>query len=198
MSFDAFLRAVVIPTAYPEPLSPGHARIAADMVRHVAAHTDLGPGTTVFDLGCGQGPALAAMQALGWQVTGMALTTDDVTHANAAGLPCLLGDMHTAPLPVAHLYWCRHVLEHSPAPAYVLWRLRQVAPAGAWLFIEVPEPGTPCLHETNPNHFAVHTPGAWQALVPRCGWQVTWTQTVLLGSGLQQDRYFAMLARAVS
>ena len=192
--WDTFLSAVVRPTVYAEPVTEFHNRLASDMVARIRARTTLPPAPRVFDLGCGPGPALATMHEAGWRVQGLAASAEDVATFRAAGGHADLGEMHTSPIPPADLYWCRHVLEHSPAPLFVLWRLRQAAPDGAWLYVEVPCPDTPAAHQTNPNHFGVLTPSGWREAVTRAGWRLTWEQPIGLSDGPRWDRYHALLA----
>ena len=67
------------------------------------------------------------------------------------------------------LIWCRHALEHSFMPLFVLSEIHRVTKPGGVVYIEVPSPGTNAQHERNPNHYSVLGLRMWLQLIQRAG-----------------------------
>ena len=200
-----FIRARAAET-YPEPSSPGHDQITAQILPEVCK--GLPKGFSVLDVGCGQGVAFPHFMAAGTgAVTGITTNDTDLKaaakwcHENDPGCFCCVSkcDMHdivdTFPPEKFDLIWARHVLEHSIAPPFVLWEFFQALKPGGLLYCEFPEPDTSCFHESNQNHYAVFGERAWQHLLLKADFEIKQAYKWELQTGAGPDVYFGFLCR---
>jgi SAM-dependent methyltransferase len=121
------------PGAAPETLATIRKRFAAL----------LAPGARVLDVGCGPGWEAARLRALGLRAYGLDRSRGMLAEARAWGVPLLLGDMCTLPLPDGALdgLWVCASFLHIPrrdGPA-VLCEFRRVLRPGGALYIGVKE-----------------------------------------------------------
>ncbi len=184
---------------YPEPITECHTDItkkALDMVLEKMGETP----EMVLDVGCGQGPALKLFASNGIPVKGIALNQADVDACLEAGLLAVSkmdqNDM-TFKDGQFHLVWARHVIEHSVAPLWTLTEFHRVLRPGGWLYLEVPAPDTPCVHESNQNHYSVFGKRAWLCLLEKAGFSTVQTFNLNLDIALGRDIYFGFIARKV-
>jgi SAM-dependent methyltransferase len=95
----------------------------------------------LLDVGCGTGSYLAAMKALGWDVTGVDLF-DDVARAVSErhGVPVQAGRLPELDLPDGGFdvvtMW--HMIEHAPDPCVLVARARELLADGGLLLMGVP------------------------------------------------------------
>lgn len=120
--------------------SPTFNHFQLDLARFLTRHCDLGPGSTVLDVGAGRGEFLAALRSVA-PMAAIAIdpATPDPATPDAEGIAvhrALLED--APPTPPADLVCCRHTLEHIAEPVRFLTRLRERVRPGGWVFIEVP------------------------------------------------------------
>jgi SAM-dependent methyltransferase len=181
---------------YPEPPSELHSVISQQMVSYVLQHYGLAPGARVLDIGCGQGGTLELFKAAGLQAIGIALG-EDVAICQQRGLDVREMDLSFLEFPDSEfeLAWCRHALEHSIFPYFVLSELARVLKPGGVLYVEVPSPDTACEHEANPNHYSVFGKRMWQDLIRRAGFVETQTHDIKVQTRVGPDLYWAFIQR---
>ena len=91
--------------------------------------------------------------------------------------------------------WCRHALEHSPMPAFVLSEFRRVLRGGGYAYIEVPAGGTVAGHEHNPSHHSIFSPKMWEQTFYRAGFDIVAGQDIQVPLDIGPDLYHAWLLR---
>lgn len=100
----------------------------------------------ILDAGCGPGRDLGVMESLGYQTTGVDLSTEFVDLARASGHDVHLSDLRSLPFPDATFdgVWSCASLVHLPvtAAADALTELRRVTDDGGSLFVTVKAGGT--------------------------------------------------------
>jgi len=130
----------------------------------------LPPAARILDMGCGQGLALEHFAADGFKATGIALG-EDVSICQEKGFDAVEMDFSFLDFDdqTFDLIWCRHALEHSFMPLFVLSEIHRVTKPGGVVYIEVPSPGTNAQHERNPNHYSVLGLRMWLQLIQRAG-----------------------------
>jgi len=192
---DAFLQHVRS-TVYPEPLSPLHDEITRRMVAATLARHPLAAGAKVLDVGCGQGLALQLFQEAGLSATGIGIGSD-VRVCQARGLDVREMDFSALEFEDRQfdLVWCRHALEHSIFPAFMLSELHRILKPGGLLYAEVPAPDTASEHETNPNHYSVMGKRMWLSLIQRAGFVEVQGTDLALTTGRGKDLYWAFIQR---
>ncbi|MFZ5623208.1 MAG: FkbM family methyltransferase [Gemmatimonadota bacterium] len=168
--FEAFLDRVRH-DVYPEPPSAQHSAITRQAWAKVQALAALPPGSSVLDVGCGQGVALELFRDAGLRAVGITIGEEDLAACRALGFDVRDMDQSFLDFPDGsfRLVWCRHALEHSVAPYLTLSEFHRVLEPGGILYVEVPAPETACHHERNPNHYSVLGQAAWRALFHRAG-----------------------------
>ena len=95
----------------------------------------------LLDVGCGTGAYLAAMQALGWDVTGVEWFEHVARGVSEHhGVPCHVGSLPELDLPRGGFdvitLW--HMIEHAPDPVRIIRRARELLSDGGRLLIGVP------------------------------------------------------------
>jgi SAM-dependent methyltransferase len=157
---------------YPEPPSRTHNEITLRAIDRFLSRHRLG-GTSVLDVGCGQGVALAEFVKRGLSPVGVTLGEDYEVCRNKGyevrDMDLSFLDFEDASF---DLVWCRHAIEHSIFPYFTLIEMRRLLRPGGFIYVEVPAPDTPCQHESNQNHFSVLGKRMWEALFRRANLNV--------------------------
>ena len=99
----------------------------------------LRPGARVLDVGCGNGAFLEAMQARGYAVEGIDISTSIVTELNARGIPARHGDFLVEPYEGTFdliTFW--DVLEHLRNPSDFIGRAAGLLSPGGWILAKTP------------------------------------------------------------
>jgi SAM-dependent methyltransferase len=127
------------------------------------------PRRVILDAGCARGLSAKPLRAAGWEWYGWEITR----YANSAegvyvdpdgpsALPCWVGAI-----------LLREVIEHVPAPAWLLRRLWALTLPGGWIQVQTPMPQPrvdPGLYE--PQHLRLYSPEALVGLLWSNGWAV--------------------------
>lgn len=181
---------------YAEPPMGQHADISRRMVAYVIENYGVKPGSRVLDAGCGQGGTLELFRAAGMRATGIALG-DDVAVCRQRGLDVLEMDLSFLDFPDESfdVVWCRHALEHTIFPYFVLCELARITKPGGVLYVEVPSPNSVCDHEANPNHYSVLGKRMWNVLMQRAGFTGSDTQEIHVDLFVGPDLYWAFVRR---
>lgn len=172
-------------SAYLEMPSELHTSISLKAWDQLKSKIGLGAGAKVLDVGCGCGHAMDMFGREGYDVTGLTCLPleFDVVEKRHPGKVLLL-DMHEIGTLERKwdLIWARHVVEHSPAPAFVLSEFRACLNPGGFLYLEVPGAETDSRHETNPDHKSVLGRRMWEALLAK-------TKFTLLPDGVTNVKF---------
>jgi SAM-dependent methyltransferase len=155
---------------YPEAPTEPHLTITRLLIDELFHEGCITSDQRVLDVGCGQGFALRLFRQLGLRAAGITLGADFLT-CRAQGLEVYEMDQNFMEFADAEfdILWCRHVLEHSIAPAFTLNEYRRVTRPNGLVYIEVPAPDTAAHHERNPNHYSVLPASAWCSLFFHAG-----------------------------
>ena len=150
----------------------------------------------VLDVGCGQGLALEKMIARGLNPLGITLG-EDYRICAKKNLPVREMDLNLMTFPAESFdgIWCRHSLEHSIAPFFVIHQMWNFLKFGGLCYVEVPAPDTPYHHETNENHYSVFTKSMWLSLFDRMKFQLLEARTITVKLELGDDTYHAFFFR---
>ena len=150
----------------------------------------------VLDVGCGQGLALEIMIARGLSPLGITLG-EDYRICLEKKLPVLEMDLNLMTFPAGSFdgIWCRHSLEHSIAPFFVIHQMWHFLKIGGLCYVEVPAPDTPCHHETNGNHYSVFTVSMWLSLFQRMNFQLLQAGTMTFNVPAGEDTYYSFFFR---
>jgi len=150
----------------------------------------------VLDVGCGQGLALEKMIARGLTPVGITLG-EDYRICLGKNLPVLEMDLNLMIFPAESFdgIWCRHSLEHSIAPFFVIRQMWKFLKSGGLCYVEVPAPDTPCHHEENENHYSVFTKSMWLSLFQRMNFQLLESRTITLPLAIGDDTYYSFFFR---
>lgn len=181
-------------TIYAE--SPAEPHISITRENLDIAIDKFGLAGRVLDVGCGQGMALERMIARGLDPLGINLG-EDYRICTGKKLPVVEMDLNLMAFPAESFdgIWCRHALEHSIAPFFVIHRMRHFLKSGGLCYVEVPAPDTACHHETNENHYSVFTMSAWQALFSRAGFKLLEARTLSFNTPAGEDSYYVFYLR---
>jgi SAM-dependent methyltransferase len=161
--------------------------------------TQLPQGSSILDLGPGNGHALDTFRSLSLVPTGVSISASEAkVLREEKGHNIILGDMHFLKVRENHFnaVWARHVMEHSIMPFYLLHVIHQALSPGGYLYIEVPLANSYFQHEDNPNHYSVLSERGWEALVKRSQFDlitssyIDWDYTAPAIEGVQKERYF--------
>lgn len=198
MKIEEFIRSLRADT-YEEPPSALHDAVTMRAINSVLPQLGDKQGMRVLDIGCGQGVAVKELAKRGLITLGTGVNQTDLEACKAQGLDVIEADMHDWDHPRLDgpwdLVWCRHVLEHSPIPLYVLRMIRERLAVTGLLYVEVPMPGTSCKHETNPNHYSVLTEDAWYHLIGKAGFSVIETKRYSFKTVVGPDTYVGFVVR---
>lgn len=195
LRFGEFLKQIAAQT-YPEPASPIHDDITAQVLPEVASR--LKEGAQVLDVGCGQGVALEHFKRLGFNAIGTTLNATDRKVLEEKGYSirvCWQEDLPTVWHEHFDLVWARHVLEHSITPFWTLHEFKRVLKEDGWLYLEMPAPDTACDHQYNKNHYSVLTCSGWQSLIIRAGFVIVDMREWPLNTCAGPDKYWSFLCR---
>jgi len=192
---DAFL-ARLKADIYPEPPNGIHTHLTQHMVSEVRRLYDLPQGATVLDIGCGQGLALEAFQAAGFRPIGVTMG-EDARICRAKGFDVREQDFSFLDFDDAtfDLVWCRHALEHSVFPYFMLSEMHRMLKPGGLLYVEVPIADTGCKHQDNPNHYSVLGKSMWISLIRRAGFPEVRIRDLNFTTNLGPDTYWAFMQR---
>jgi len=156
----------------------------------------------VLDAGCGPGVFMDEMRSAGFSsLWGVTLSQDDVDACRRKGHGCTLGDISDLDDTddSVDLIWCRHAIEHSVYPLFTLYEFNRVLKMGGGLYVEVPAPALPRMHEFNPNHYSILGPHMWVALMQRSGFDVFATREINLelqhGGQKVPELFYAFMAK---
>ena len=129
----------------------------------------------ILDIGCGQGTFMDTIKTKNHpNVVGITLSPEDAEACNNKGHCVMKSDMTDLAIPdeMVTFIWCRHAIEHSPFPYFTLLEFNRVLKDGGRMYMEVPAPDCPRLHEFNPNHYSILTPTMWSSLFKKAGFNV--------------------------
>lgn len=133
------------------------------------------PGTSVLDIGCGNGLLLRRYQQVGWDVAGVDpapwAQTDDYR---------VFADMNQPPRDFYDVVMCTSVLEHIPDPTVMLEQALGAARSGGVVYVSVPNCGSWATRgkaermrpQTAPCHCNFFTPRDLRHLCKRAGARV--------------------------
>jgi SAM-dependent methyltransferase len=192
---DAFL-ARLKADIYPEPPNNLHTHLTQHMFAEVRKLYDLPEGAVVLDVGCGQGLALEQFRAAGFQPIGVTMG-EDAEICRAKGFDIREQDFSFLDFDDAtfDLIWCRHAIEHSVFPYFMLSEMHRMLKPGGLLYVEVPIADTGCKHQTNPNHYSVLGKSMWVSLIQRAGFPEVRIRDLNFTTGLGPDTYWAFMQR---
>ncbi len=179
---------------YPETLGDFHHNIIKERAPYFA-RTYCTAGGRILDVGCGTGIALEIFRDLGFLATGVELGEEDYAVCVQKGLPVKRVDMHEMTFPDESFdaIWCRHTLEHSFMPFFLLAEFNRMLPVGGVVYIEVPVFGTDAHHEDNPNHYSCMTPAVLEKLLGRAHFDILERNALTFGvehGGMDQYQLF--------
>jgi SAM-dependent methyltransferase len=192
---DAFLTRLT-GDIYPEPPSRLHTELTQHMFGQVRELYPLPDGASVLDVGCGQGAALELFRDAGFKATGVTMG-EDAAICRAKGFDVLEQDFSFLAFAdgAFDLVWCRHALEHSVFPYFMLSEMFRMLKPGGLLYAEVPAPDTSCDHQTNPNHYSVLGKSMWVSLLQRVGFPEVRMRDLNFTTGRGPDTYWAFMQR---
>ena len=184
---------------YPEVPTRLHADIVDRVYRRVKETFPLPKGARVLDIGCGQGVALKHFAADELNATGIALG-EDVEICRKLGYDAVEMDLSFLDFPdqTFDLVWCRHAIEHSFMPMFVLSEIHRVLKPGGVVYVEVPSPNTASNHESNPNHYSVLGQRMWLQLIQRSGFVSLSHFDISFPLKIGPDTYMGFTARRAS
>lgn len=158
---------------YPETPMAIHTEVTEMAVRHCSELFTIGPGMSILDVGCGQGPALVHFRTLGAEPVGITLSDRDVEVCQAQGFEVRKMDQSFLEFEEGcfDLVWARHVIEHSIMPLFTLREFCRVLRPGGWLYLEVPDTDTDAAHAWNANHYSIFSRSGWLALLSKGGFE---------------------------
>jgi SAM-dependent methyltransferase len=163
-------------TVYSEPEDGNfHNQLIAEAVSAFIPLFGLSPTSFVLDAGCGPGVFMDEMRRAGFQsLWGVTLSEEDVAACRAKKHGVTHSDISDLDGPdgTVDMVWCRHAIEHSPYPLFTLYEFNRVLRHGGGLYVEVPAPDQPRLHESNDNHYSILGARMWVALMQRAGFEV--------------------------
>lgn len=193
---ESFLERIASDT-YPEQPSGLHDGITEEVMDRFWGYCKLPAGSSVLDIGCGQGVALKRFASRGMKATGITLNRIDVDACLAQGYDVHHMDQSMLDFPDAtfDLVWCRHCLEHSIYPYFTLSQFARVLKPNGWLYVEVPAPDTACTHQLNGNHYSVLGKSMLGSLITRAGFVVDDVLDINFSTMAGPDTYWGYLAR---
>lgn len=150
--------------------------------RAARAHRTVGKAGACLDIGCGDGDFLAAMQKLGWNVSGTELPGPAFRRA-AARLPgCISSPTDFSHFPDASFDFISlwQVFEHLSRPNEMLNTVQRLLKPGGTLIVAVPNPaswqarlgGGDWLHLDPPRHLHLASPRQLASLLKKGGFEI--------------------------
>ncbi|MFK7737386.1 MAG: class I SAM-dependent methyltransferase [Pirellulaceae bacterium] len=161
--------------------------------------TKLRSGSSVLDVGCGQGVALRHFVDAKLKAKGIALG-DDVNACVEHGFDVCEMDQSFLDFPdnSFDLVWSRHCLEHSVMPYFTLSEMSRVLKEGGYCYVEVPTPDTSCRHQQNPNHYSVLGKSMWLSLIARSHLRIIEDIDISFRVPAGPDNYWVFLSQKKS
>ena len=147
---------------------------------------NIGPGSKVLDIGCGDGRFSVEMSKLGWDVTGTSLNIcidpnlqkrmkDHNIHLEACDQSFMPFEDETF-----DAIYARHILEHTISPFFTVAEYNRILKPNGMAYIELPMPGMSTNHEGNPNHYSILGDLMWRRLFERAGFNAPLIQDFAL------------------
>lgn len=183
---------------YPEVPTLNHSEITCKILETLLPEYQIDKNSRILDIGCGQGPALKILKDKGYlSAIGITLNDDDVRICRENGYDVRKMDQSFLDFQDMSFdfVWARHVIEHSIFPYFTLTEFARVLRPDSLLYLEVPAPGTACLHETNPNHYSVLGHEAWLSLLVRCGFKILDEVNVAFPTPMGPDEYWGFICK---
>ena len=193
--FESFLNKVS-DDAYSEPPKEPHISISKRMVEYFLGKCLLTHKSMIHDVGCGQGFVLGLFKQKGLNSIGITLDSTDAAICRKSGFEVYemdqtFLDFHDHQFDAI---WCRHCLEHSILPYFVLSEFFRVLKPKGYVYIEVPAPDTECRHQTNHNHYSVLGKSMWIELIQRTGFLMIEDADISFNSSSgHADTYWAFI-----
>jgi SAM-dependent methyltransferase len=145
-------------------------------------HLGLAAGSTVLDVGCGNGDFLVQARRAGWRALGVDADPRAVATCERAGLDAVVGTIESVDLAPRTLdaVTFAHVLEHLHDPRAALRRTHELLRPGALLWIATPNVnaaghahfGADWLGLDAPRHLVVFSRGALHDAVMQAGFEI--------------------------
>lgn len=192
-------------SAYPVDYEPHSSRqdLRVKRSRRRRSMRELVPprgGKRLLDIGCGSGRLLARGRDLGWVVSGIEPNERAARSCREQGLDVQTAELSEVSLPAAHfdLVLLHHVIEHIPAPAHALHRVRvALAPDGV-VVVVTPNLRSlgfrlygPCWYAIDaPRHLRLLDAGTLQALARKAGLDAVDVRTESSSRVLDRSRHY--------
>jgi SAM-dependent methyltransferase len=130
---------------------------------------------SILDVGCGDGAILKMIneQVPTKKLTGISICREDIFSANHSDhYSVKFGDMHSIPMrnKSADSVICRHCLEHSPSPFFVLLEIHRVLREGGLLAVVLPADTDVWINY--PTHFSCMPKANWYKLFKDAGFEI--------------------------
>jgi len=164
---------------YEEGESQMHEVLTETVVEKYIDPLNIQKDAKILDLGCGPGYFMDSMKKRGYtDLTGVTLSLGDVKLCEDKGHVIKKYDFSFLPQKDGYydesidFIFLRQTLEHSPYPIFTLMEYNRVLKQGGKIYIEVPAPNNPRLHENNLNHYSILGEHQLAALVERTGFKI--------------------------
>ena len=141
----------------------------------------------MFDVGCGGGKYLVAMQGLAWQPYGVEFNAQAVKACREAGLDVFQGELSEAGFTddSFDLVTARHVIEHMPQPTDFVRELYRVVKPGGMMVLKTPNSqalgrgwfGDDWFANEVPRHLVLFSPANLKQLAENTGFIQTVSET---------------------
>lgn len=187
-------------TIYREDSSQLHDDLTKQMFAWVQERVTLSKDSYIADIGCGMGGAMDLFsQTYGIRCDGFTMNSEEAEVCRKKGHNVYQDDMHEGLMYFDQGgldgIWLRHAAEHSFMPLVLLRLCKRALAPGGWLYMEVPAPDTPCLHQNNMNHFSCFAKSAWIALLAKAGFESYDSVDIKFTVQAGEDCYHGFLAR---
>jgi len=158
--------------------------------------------STILDIGCGQGIFIHHLENMGYDnVAGVTLSHEDYEACKNKNYEVFFSDFSDISVKNSSIdfIWCRHAIEHSPAPLFTLYEFNRILKTGGHAYIEVPVPDSLRIHENNPNHYSVLGVKMWKSLIAKSGFQLVASQVqkvnINFGNALLKEDYYSFVIK---
>ena len=167
------------------------------MIDYFMNKCPLSTDSKILDIGCGQGVALEIFQNMGFLPVGITLSDEDIRACLEKGYQVYKMDQSflTFHDETFDFIWCRHCIEHSIFPYYILSEFFRVLKPKGYLYLEVPAPNTICMHQQNRNHYSLFNKNVWVELIKRTGFDMIDVIDLSFQVDLGPDLYWAMIQK---